>query len=330
MRLFAMPSRVARYLRVNRKPLGISIAAHAVVITLVLLWGGPSWDNIPPPVSVPRTTVMMDAGEGAAGGSGSPGDDRQIADLTPSQSAGEPVVPPDTLAGPVAAPPPEPQQVATVESMPPAPVQQAAPAPEPTPPAPPKKAEKKERRTSQAQPKAVAPAKQAVEPPTRNVLVPPTLPVPANAANRSNSNEVSEQPEMASAGPGQQMAAASPAPGRGAEGARRGAVGRNIGPGDDYFERLRRWLAQYRQYPQSAIERKEEGTVLVKFELARDGTVLSTRIVQSSGSTTLDQAAYDLLHRASPVPPFPDNLSGDRGTIVMPIDYHLGFFRRMF
>jgi protein TonB len=118
--------------------------------------------------------------------------------------------------------------------------------------------------------------------------------------------------------------------GHGTQGEGAGAFGSGEGPGDEYFERLRRYLAQYKQYPDAALRQKRQGTVTVEFVLARDGTVLSARIDASSGHEILDRATLEMMRRASPVPPLPERYSGDRIKIAMPIDYKIGFFGRLF
>ncbi|WP_425450426.1 energy transducer TonB family protein [Virgifigura deserti] len=110
-----------------------------------------------------------------------------------------------------------------------------------------------------------------------------------------------------------------------------GGAGRN-GSGDDYLERLRRWLNQFKDeaYPEAAKERKEEGTVILSFALARDGTVLSVGIRRSSGFPALDAAAMKLVREASPVPPFPPIYKEKVRQVVMPIRFSLTFFQKFF
>lgn len=64
-------------------------------------------------------------------------------------------------------------------------------------------------------------------------------------------------------------------------------------------------LEQHRRYPASARARREQGVAHITFTLNRQGLVLSSSILQSSGSATLDRAALDTLHRAQPLPPIP-------------------------
>ncbi len=109
-----------------------------------------------------------------------------------------------------------------------------------------------------------------------------------------------------------------------------GALGSGEGPGDDYFERLRRHLAKHKRYPPEASRQKQEGKVQVSFTLARDGTVLAAEIERGSGFPLLDQAVLDMLRNASPVPPLPERFTGERIQITLPIGFSLGFFTRIF
>jgi protein TonB len=102
------------------------------------------------------------------------------------------------------------------------------------------------------------------------------------------------------------------------------------GPGDDYLETVRRWLARFKRYPPEADRRKQEGRVLVRFTIARDGRILDPAIVRSSGYPLLDAAALRMLRDGSPVPPLPRWYAGDRATLTMPVDFSIGFFEKLF
>jgi len=64
-------------------------------------------------------------------------------------------------------------------------------------------------------------------------------------------------------------------------------------------------LEKYRRYPPAATSRRDEGITYVTFRMSRAGTLLSSRIVRSSGSVLLDWAALDMLKRAQPLPAIP-------------------------
>jgi protein TonB len=114
--------------------------------------------------------------------------------------------------------------------------------------------------------------------------------------------------------------------GRGIAGGGEGALGeRAEGPGDEYFNRLRRHLLKYQRWPENRGE-KDRGTTLVTFTIERDGTVRDAQIERSSGYASLDQATLDMLRRASPVPPLPANFPGDEIMVSIPAKWKRGIF----
>ena len=62
------------------------------------------------------------------------------------------------------------------------------------------------------------------------------------------------------------------------------------------------WLARYRTYPLAARRAHLEGVVQLRVTLMPDGRFVDARVERSSGHVLLDQAALDLLARASPLP----------------------------
>lgn len=85
---------------------------------------------------------------------------------------------------------------------------------------------------------------------------------------------------------------------------------------------LANWLQSHRTYPDEARRRAEEGTVLVRFSVARDGHVLDVTIVRSSGSQALDEAAQATFRNAR-MPPFTADMSQVQTTVTVPIRYRL-------
>ncbi len=171
---------------------------------------------------------------------------------------------------------------------------------------------------------------------------PPPKPSPAPAAQSPAAPAAMSAPTPAADQSVQTAAAASAAgSGRGDEGADaagNGAVGRSqddvgngggSGSGDDYLDLLRRHLNRFKKYPEEAVKQKQEGTVLVGFNLAHDGTVIKSWIEQSSGNPLLDQAALDMMRDASPAPPVPERYWDKKGPIILPVDFKIGFFDKM-
>lgn len=120
--------------------------------------------------------------------------------------------------------------------------------------------------------------------------------------------------------------------GTGAAGSGHGAIGDGPidGPGDDYLERLRRWLNKYKHYPEEAQKQKQRGQLVVSFTILRDGTVKVPRIERSSGFPLLDEAALQMLRNASPVPPLPEKFRAPNVAVDLPVEFSIGLFDRIF
>ena len=78
-------------------------------------------------------------------------------------------------------------------------------------------------------------------------------------------------------------------------------------------------LARFQRYPAQA--RGVEGVVSVAFSIDRQGKLVSSRIVKSSGSALLDAEALDLIKRAVPLPPPPAEIADSQLSFVVPIRF---------
>lgn len=92
---------------------------------------------------------------------------------------------------------------------------------------------------------------------------------------------------------------------------------------EDYFARLRAYIERYKRYPRRALIRREEGTVLLRFTLDRQGRVLSQEIARSSGHSDLDHEARGILERASPLPEIPAAIGAEQLEIEIPVSFSL-------
>lgn len=121
-------------------------------------------------------------------------------------------------------------------------------------------------------------------------------------------------PPKAVASPGAKPArlASAPNPGQQSEGAETGRA-----------SWLSEFIAHMRSYnTYSASGSKESGTVRISVTIDRNGRLLSHRVVGSSGSSTLDRAALDIVQRAQPFPRFPASMSQAQMVEIIPLHLH--------
>jgi periplasmic protein TonB len=82
-------------------------------------------------------------------------------------------------------------------------------------------------------------------------------------------------------------------------------------------------LNRFKRYPDAARARGVQGEVSVTFTIDRTGHVVASHVVRSSGSTTLDEEALAVLHRASPLPRPPAQLAGAMLNLTIPIQFKI-------
>jgi protein TonB len=78
-------------------------------------------------------------------------------------------------------------------------------------------------------------------------------------------------------------------------------------------------LARFQHYPAQA--KGVTGVVNLNFNIDRQGHVLNSEIIKSSGSSVLDAKALSLLTRAAPLPPPPAAVPDTDLTFVLPIRF---------
>lgn len=190
---------------------------------------------------------------------------------------------------------------------------EAAPEPAPQPAAKPKPA-----------PKPVArpvPAAVPVEP----VATLPSEPAPAASPATATTASI-DTAEVPNAAPAASSASAAPMSGgqaggnTGAKSRFNGKPARNI---RGYFGQISAWIDANKDYPTEVKKKKQQGTVVLRFTIGRDGQLLASTIKQSSGHVLLDQAALETLARAAPFPPIPEFVGRETLSIAVPIDYTL-------
>jgi protein TonB len=85
-------------------------------------------------------------------------------------------------------------------------------------------------------------------------------------------------------------------------------------------------VRQFFYYPDSALAVHTTGVVTMHFSVRRNGQIDRLEISKSSGDDGLDKAAYDIMHRAQPLPPIPDRMHTDRVDGDLPINFGVRSF----
>lgn len=80
-------------------------------------------------------------------------------------------------------------------------------------------------------------------------------------------------------------------------------------------------LRRAKRYPSQARRDRLQGTATVSFTVARSGAVSGVRLARSSGHTLLDQAALEMVHRASPMPKVPDDIRDNKLNFTVPVRF---------
>jgi periplasmic protein TonB len=82
-------------------------------------------------------------------------------------------------------------------------------------------------------------------------------------------------------------------------------------------------IEHFKRYPTEARSRGDQGTAKVAFTIDHEGHLLSSRIVESSGSAALDQETLAMLARAQPMPRPPDRVHDTELTFVVPVRFNI-------
>jgi protein TonB len=82
-------------------------------------------------------------------------------------------------------------------------------------------------------------------------------------------------------------------------------------------------IQRFRRYPAAARARGESGVATVSFTIDREGRLVRSSIVKSSGSPALDQETLAALTRAMPMPRPPDQATDAELIMTLPMEFNL-------
>lgn len=90
-----------------------------------------------------------------------------------------------------------------------------------------------------------------------------------------------------------------------------------------YLAALAAKIDRSKYYPLGSRRRGEEGRVVVRFIVRKNGDLTDLAVVESSGSRRLDAAALKTVRRVTPFQPIPDTINRDQWPISVPIAFSL-------
>jgi protein TonB len=90
-----------------------------------------------------------------------------------------------------------------------------------------------------------------------------------------------------------------------------------------WYSSIVQQLERNKSYPLAARKRGEAGEVELAFSIDREGHVLTSRIVKSSGYPALDEETMTTVRRAQPFPAPPGGLDGDKFDFTVPVKFNI-------
>lgn len=88
---------------------------------------------------------------------------------------------------------------------------------------------------------------------------------------------------------------------------------------DDYLWQVSRILSQHQQFVRNVTT--EQGSVVLRMTVARDGRLVDVGLFQSSGIAALDATAVNLIRQAGPYPRLPPEIAGAQHSFILPLHF---------
>lgn len=87
-----------------------------------------------------------------------------------------------------------------------------------------------------------------------------------------------------------------------------------------YSQYLVAYIRKYKTYPRIAERLKQHGMVHAKIVITKDGHLKEVTVDKSSGFSSLDQGAMNLIKSLEPFKPLPETMK-DEYSVIIPIEY---------
>lgn len=92
---------------------------------------------------------------------------------------------------------------------------------------------------------------------------------------------------------------------------------------NEYSSTMVRASYQYVRYPKRALKLNQEGTVLLEVIIDRKGELISSKVIQSSGYSALDDAAISAVEKTAPFPAIPEGILGNQIEFTLPFTFQI-------
>lgn len=109
----------------------------------------------------------------------------------------------------------------------------------------------------------------------------------------------------------------------GADGHFGSAEGAEVSAQERYSAELRAMLERRKEYPILAKRLRQQGRVIVKFTLKRDGQVMKAEVIETSEFDSLNRAAEKLITSINGLKPFPVEVKKSEWVFVLPVVYKM-------
>ncbi len=90
-----------------------------------------------------------------------------------------------------------------------------------------------------------------------------------------------------------------------------------------YFSEIAHTIHRHKQYPRKAYSLNQEGTVVVRLKLGKEGNILDLMVVEACPFESLNHATLDTISSIERFPPIPKELGLEEMTFRIPIEYKI-------
>ncbi len=90
-----------------------------------------------------------------------------------------------------------------------------------------------------------------------------------------------------------------------------------------YVQLLAAWLDKHKYYPRRAVRLGLEDTVIERIRIARDGSVIAHKPSRPAAYSIFTSSVEEMVERADPFPPIPDQLTVDTLEFEVPVRFTL-------